>query len=332
MKGLVRVGIAAAVVVGLYGFAAAPALAIPATTVQCGDTITQDTKLDNDLIDCPPNISDEFPFPPAITIGADDVTLDLNGHTISAQLADTGIGTIGVDDSGGYDHVTIKNGTITGFELPIYIYGGATNTVTDMTLTGTYGAHIGNAPGLTFTRSTLTGFGARPGLDLFVSQGGGSYLIEGNVVSGGDDPGISATIRPPARASVLIRDNVVAPKNCTCPGIEVLADSGIVVEHNVVSNLPTLGIYATGGLIRHNRVEHNDVGITALGATVVSHNTASYNAGDGIRASNSVSVSHNTANYNGNLGINADPTVIDGGGNKARGNGNPLQCVNVFCK
>jgi hypothetical protein len=43
-------------------------------------------------------------------------------------------------------------------------------------------------------------------------------------------------------------------------------------------------------------------------------------------------VSHNTANYNRELGIEADATVIDGGGNKAKGNGNPLQCLNVFCK
>jgi hypothetical protein len=40
----------------------------------------------------------------------------------------------------------------------------------------------------------------------------------------------------------------------------------------------------------------------------------------------------NTANNNGRLGINAVPGVIDAGGNRASGNGNPLQCVNVFCQ
>ena len=38
----------------------------------CGDTITADTTLDSDLVDCPNN---------GIVIGADDITLDLNGHT-----------------------------------------------------------------------------------------------------------------------------------------------------------------------------------------------------------------------------------------------------------
>jgi hypothetical protein len=39
----------------------------------------------------------------------------------------------------------------------------------------------------------------------------------------------------------------------------------------------------------------------------------------------------NTANRNHDLGIEAVPGVIDGGGNKASGNGNPAQCLNVVC-
>jgi hypothetical protein len=39
----------------------------------------------------------------------------------------------------------------------------------------------------------------------------------------------------------------------------------------------------------------------------------------------------NTANDNGDLGIEAVEGVIDGGGNRASGNGNPLECLNVVC-
>ena len=46
--------------------------------VSCGDTITADTTLDSDLIDCPNN---------GIVIGADDITLDLNGHRIDGDGA-----------------------------------------------------------------------------------------------------------------------------------------------------------------------------------------------------------------------------------------------------
>jgi hypothetical protein len=46
----------------------------------------------------------------------------------------------------------------------------------------------------------------------------------------------------------------------------------------------------------------------------------------------STTLTKNTANDNGDLGIEAVPGVIDGGGNRARGNGNPAQCLNVSCK
>ena len=40
----------------------------------------------------------------------------------------------------------------------------------------------------------------------------------------------------------------------------------------------------------------------------------------------------NTAVNNGDLGIEAVAGVIDGGGNRASGNGNLLQCTNVTCR
>jgi hypothetical protein len=40
----------------------------------------------------------------------------------------------------------------------------------------------------------------------------------------------------------------------------------------------------------------------------------------------------NTTTDNGDLGIEAVAGAIDGGGNRASGNGNPLQCLNVVCQ
>jgi hypothetical protein len=54
---------------------------------------------------------------------------------------------------------------------------------------------------------------------------------------------------------------------------------------------------------------------------------------DGFDIENaSMQLTRNRAVGNADLGIEAVPGVIDGGGNKASGNGNPLQCSNVFCK
>jgi hypothetical protein len=48
-------------------------------------------------------------------------------------------------------------------------------------------------------------------------------------------------------------------------------------------------------------------------------------------------LSANTADRNGDLGIGMGPRppeippITDGGGNRAKHNGNPLQCLNIFC-
>ena len=44
--------------------------------MSCGATVTTDTKLTSDLLNCPDN---------GIVIGAGDITLDLNGHTVSGD-------------------------------------------------------------------------------------------------------------------------------------------------------------------------------------------------------------------------------------------------------
>src|SRR5918995_4880123 len=81
-------------VAGLMAFGASQA---SASHVSCGDVITEDTTLDSDL-DCG-DLSGGAP--PALTIGADGVTLDLNGHTISTACETDCAGTVVVDDSGG---------------------------------------------------------------------------------------------------------------------------------------------------------------------------------------------------------------------------------------
>ena len=69
-----------------------------ASHVQCGDVITQDTKLDSDLIGCPGD---------GIVIGASDITLDLDGHTVKGNAIGSGI-------ANEYDRVTVRDGTVTG--------------------------------------------------------------------------------------------------------------------------------------------------------------------------------------------------------------------------
>src|SRR3954464_14538031 len=47
-----------------------------ASQVSCGETITADTTLEQDLVNCPNH---------GIVIGADGITLDLNGHLVDGD-------------------------------------------------------------------------------------------------------------------------------------------------------------------------------------------------------------------------------------------------------
>jgi hypothetical protein len=67
--------------------------------------------------------------------------------------------------------------------------------------------------------------------------------------------------------------------------------------------------------------------------TLLYENRVEKSAGDGIHVHEAATtITKHSANDNGEYGIEAVPGVIDGGGNKASGNGNPLQCLYVECK
>ena len=91
----------------------AGAMLVPASAqartrqVSCGETITTSTTLAANVTNCPD---------PGIVIGADDVTLDLNGHTVGGN----GTG-VGIEDTAGHSGVTIEGGTVTGFDVGVVV-------------------------------------------------------------------------------------------------------------------------------------------------------------------------------------------------------------------
>jgi parallel beta-helix repeat protein len=106
-------------------------------------------------------------------------------------------------------------------------------------------------------------------------------------------------------------------------GIHLLStEEGESSDHNsMTSNL--LGSNIGDGLLV-------DAGQTG---TLIERNVATQNSDDGIDVdSAATTLTKNTASRNHDLGIEAVAGVVDGGGNKARANGNPWQCTNVFCK
>jgi parallel beta-helix repeat protein len=98
----------------------------------CGDIIATDTTLDSSLT-C---------SGPGLIIGADGITLDLDGYTLSGDGTIPGVG---VDNTGGYDDVTIEDGAIVGFEQGIRAEGGTDLTLKDLSFSGDTGgghAHV----------------------------------------------------------------------------------------------------------------------------------------------------------------------------------------------
>jgi parallel beta helix pectate lyase-like protein len=95
----------------------APVASSRAEALGCGTTITTDVKLQKDLIDCPSN---------GLVIGADGVTVDLNGHRIDGDAAEySECGRTEPCDLGifvdGHDDVTIENGSVREFAVGVLV-------------------------------------------------------------------------------------------------------------------------------------------------------------------------------------------------------------------
>ena len=114
---------ALALVAGLGLFVAgggADATTAPAVT--CGTTLTESTTLSADLVHCPGT---------ALVIGADGITVNLGGHTISGTNAD---GSEGIA-SDGHANVRIVGGRITDFRINgVGIRGGSGSLVRGVTV------------------------------------------------------------------------------------------------------------------------------------------------------------------------------------------------------
>src|SRR3954447_4695949 len=140
-----------------------------------------------------------------------------------------------------------------------------------------------------------------------------------------------------------------------------------VLRRNLVTHSTGLGFGAQGGkhnVVAHNRGRDAEIGITvasygAVADTLVRGNYIRASAQDGLRVravrkslkrtrvrrnhvfgsgadgidvgSASTTLIGNRSNGNSDLGIEAVRGVTDGGGNSARGNGDPRECTHVSC-
>ena len=280
-----------AIVISLLAVPGAPAMA---ADVSCGTVVTTSITLGSDLGPCPGD---------ALIVGADNITIDLNGHVISGT--GSGAGVRAAQRSG----VAVTHGAIQGFHTGV-VYDESTNsTVSKLVLRDNVrGVNLAGSDGNVVEKNTI----ANSGLDAIRLGLSVDNVISKNTLSG----------------------NVF--------GIGVADFStGNLVEKNVVRDTRGFGI-AVFSDSDSNRLEKNDVQRTSQGdginvssdsdLTSILKNIAHLNGDDGIDTDNpQTTITGNVANGNGDLGLEAVPGTTDGGGNLASGNGNPAQCIGVSC-
>jgi parallel beta-helix repeat protein len=231
-----------------------------ASQVSCGDTITADTTLDTDLVNCPNH---------GIVIGADGITLDLNGHLVD------GDGTPAADcnprkepcDFGvfndGHDGVTVMHGSVREFAVGV-LFGSAAGKIRDNRVLG-----------VSSNRNQFAGLGIFSSLRSLVrnSSGDGSLDREGSGMQLGDSH------------HVRILNNSFRHNAHT--GIVTFESSRNVIKENLFLRNGDEAILMEGGerfRVTRNRFARNGAGIT-LGPgsrNVITRNRVSRGR-DGIR-------------------------------------------------
>jgi parallel beta-helix repeat protein len=381
---MARLGVAALLAGGLT--AATGGLA-QASVVHCGDVITANTRLSSDLVNCPDN---------GLVIGADNITLDLNSHTIDGDgvvgCEEQYACDFGVDNTASHHGVTIKDGSIREFATAIVVLGANDNRLRGLSSSHNVlgGILLIESPGARIEHNSISANGLttdQAGLIVFDSS---AVRIERNSVSGNGDIGMflqgvddsrvernSVSGNPEAgiildgnrnevsrnRASKngdgisvggdsntivsnRVSDSFACPDGCGA-GIASTGGTGNLIARNFVARASRAGIWIAdfeqeGGLpeisavVERNLVVDSEIDGVLVESTVtdtlLTRNIATGAGDDGIDVrAVGTTVTRNIATANHDLGISAVRGVIDGGGNRAAGNGNPAQCTNIVC-
>jgi hypothetical protein len=279
--------------------------------VSCGDVLTKSVKLDADVI-CPDGT------PAAVTIAADHVDLDLNGHSIVNGRTDDG-DTVALTSARPVEDFEVRNGTIRAGDRAVRI-DASRSEFEELTVDG----HT----------LALGATGDKNDFENIVADSSFQTLdIEGNDLK---FEGNSVTIYPSELLGTIHGDRNEIERssfrNCGSSALEVHG-TDVEIERNTLVGCPVF-VVGTGTEIERNDVSNSsDVGIGVFDPQArVTRNNASNNSGTGIQLFEpGAYVSRNTADDNGEWGIAGVLGTVDGGGNRAHGNAEPAQCLNVAC-
>ncbi|MCX6463890.1 MAG: right-handed parallel beta-helix repeat-containing protein [Pseudonocardiales bacterium] len=318
---------------------------VPAT-VSCGQTLTQSTRLLNDLLDCPGD---------GLVVAGDGITVDLDGHLVDGIGLGTGLLVTG-------DAVTVTNGTVTEFDdgvgvgatTGVLVSGltltlnqeagvaltGATGTIVRATtvaenrdgialLAGTQGARlidntitenpgagvrVENGPGNRVDGNAITG-SSEAGV---VVEGSTGTAVVGNTLTGNSAGGVAVDL---ASHDTVVADNVIGTSGSS--GIAITDSDRVQVVANTVSGSGGGAVeleLADDGLVRANDLRGNPGGIDLIQSTGnrIEANDTSASSGTGI-ALEATSIGNevvgNRSNANSGEGIYIGDAAAAGTGN-----------------
>jgi large repetitive protein len=318
----------------LLALAAGASLCLAATTagaktgaLGCGSTLTTSTRLSADILHCPGT---------ALVIGADGITVDLGGHTISGTNAS---GSEGIANDGHSGVHIVGSGKITDFRLNgVGMRKAPKSVVRGLTIRriGAGGAEgepvsagiaIVDSPGSQVigndVANDVTAYQS-DGADVLNSRGS---VVRGNSLSHNSWNGLALIASPGSR---ITGNQLDANGN---NGTEVNgASDGVTLARNSADDNKAIGIVVGAARkvrVVRNTARRNDTGLFFfdLHASVISKNGATANRAGleltgGQSGSDGNRLTGNTANRNGETGIG----VVDGAnanvvsGNTANGN------------
>jgi parallel beta-helix repeat protein len=298
--------------------------------VDCEDTITADLRLSGDL-DCLATGPRNGPL-----VGADGIDVDLAGHEVRAA-------SVALANSG-FDDVTIHGGSLYAIGTALALDGASRNRIRNVSagllespLTGpstNTGVEIQGGEANVIRHSNLVG----SSVALSASDSPGLLVADSTGISGSGSRGAGTAVLIRGDLARVLRNDLEATVyvdgssnrfvgndvEAVGFGFDVAAGHDNVVAENEVHDTLILSFMTDAGdgiIVR-----------AAAAGTRLRGNVATSNFDDGIDVrSASTRLRDNRADDNEDFGIDAVSGVIDLGGNTASGNGNPLQCRNVFC-
>lgn len=324
--------------------------AAPASTVvTCGQTLTSSTRLANTLVGCSGD---------GLVIGADNITVDLAGHSISGVNA---AGSEGIADDG-HRGVRIRNGTIANFFLNgVGLRGAPRSSVTNLTIRkigagggendASAGVLVKDSPHTLVTASTVTNDVSAfqsDGVDVLSSAGttvrgnriannawNGMFLLAspgtrviGNALDGNQNQGIEVNL---GSDGTLLAGNHA--RNNVSSGLVVGSVSGARIEGNTLTGNGESGLFMFDLLnsrVSANRAGGNGVGIDLEGGqngssgNRIANNDARHNTHVGLVVANGANdnvIVSNVSNANqGGPGDGGGIVLFAVTGNTVRGN------------